>query len=218
VEIFTPEELTRLLQTAAKEMPEAYRLVLTLARTGLRIGEALTLQVSDIDLARREVSVRRTWGSRKKALGERRINTPKSGQPRRVDLSKQLCDVLGSYLATRTSDSAWVFPGDDGWPMTPSAFRYSIWLPLLERSGVRYRKPHTLRHTLASMLIQAGESLAYVKEQLGHHSIKITVDVYGHLIPGTNKAAVDRLDDATGRNFHATDMGSGLRVVQGGQR
>jgi integrase len=75
-----------------------------------------------------------------------------------------------------------------------------------------------LRHTFASRLIQAGESLAYVKEQLGHHSITITVDVYGHLIPGTNKAAVDRLDDVTGRNLGATDIRSGLRVVQGGQR
>ena len=50
--------------------------------------------------------------------------------------------------------------------MTPSAFRYSVWLPLMRQSGVRYRKPHTLRHTFASMLIQAGESLVYVKEQL----------------------------------------------------
>jgi integrase len=39
--------------------------------------------------------------------------------------------------------------------------------------------------------------LAYVKEQLGHASIKITVDVYGHLIPGSNKQAVDRLGDVT---------------------
>ena len=43
-------------------------------------------------------------------------------------------------------------------------------------------------------LIQNGESLVYVKDQLGHHSIKVTVDVYGHLVPGANKAAVDRLD------------------------
>jgi len=218
VEIFTPKELTHLLQTTAEEMPKAYPLVLTLARTGLRIGEALTLQVNDIDLDRREVLVRRTWGSRKKALGKQRINTPKSGQPRRVDLSQQLCDVLGGYLGTCTSDSPWVFPGEGDWPMTPSAFRYSVWLPLLRRSGVRYRKPHTLRHTFASMLIQAGESLAYVKDQLGHHSIKITVDVYGHLIPGTNKAAVDRLDAATGCNPRATAIRSGLLVVQGGQR
>jgi integrase len=39
---------------------------------------------------------------------------------------------------------------------------------------------------------------------MGHHSIKITVDIYGHLVPGANKQAVDRLDDATGRNLYAT--------------
>jgi integrase len=69
---------------------------------------------------------------------------------------------------------------------------------------VRYRKPHALRHTFASLLIQQGESLAYVRDQMGHHSIKITVDIYGHLVPGANKAAVDRLDDPTVRNPAAT--------------
>jgi integrase len=102
--------------------------------------------------------------------------------------------------------------------MTPGAFRYFVWLPLLRRSGVRYRKSHALRHTFASGLIQAGEGLASVKGQLGRHSIKITVDVYGHLVPGMNEAVVDRLDDATGHNPRATDIRSGLRVVQGGQR
>ena len=52
------------------------------------------------------------------------------------------------------------------------------------------------RHTFASLLIQQGESLTYVKEQMGHSSIQVTVDVYGHLVPGGNRAAVDRLDDA----------------------
>jgi hypothetical protein len=47
----------------------------------------------------------------------------------------------------------------------------------------------------ASLLIQQGESLVYVKEQMGHASIQITVDIYGHLVPGGNRAAVDRLDD-----------------------
>ena len=52
------------------------------------------------------------------------------------------------------------------------------------------------------------KSRSYVKEQLGHHSIQVTVDVYGHLMPGGNKAAVDRLDDlggATVRNLSATN-------------
>jgi integrase len=52
---------------------------------------------------------------------------------------------------------------------------------------------HDLRHTFASLLIQNGESLAYAKEQLGHSSIKVTVDVYGHLVPGANRQAVNRL-------------------------
>jgi hypothetical protein len=57
------------------------------------------------------------------------------------------------------------------------------------------------------MLIQQGERLEYVREQMGHHSIQVTVDIYGHLVPGGNKAAVDRLDEpagAAGRNPDVT--------------
>jgi hypothetical protein len=99
----------------------------------------------------------------------------------------------------------------------PEHFRCLVWMPLLKRAVLRYRKPHTLRHTFASMLIQAGESLAYMKEQLRHSSITITVDTYGHLIPGTNKAAVDRLDDATKRNPGAIGVAGTLRIVKGGR-
>ena len=54
---------------------------------------------------------------------------------------------------------------------------------------------HDIRHTYASLLIQAGESLAYVRDQLGHHSISVTVDIYGHMTPGGNIDALNRLDD-----------------------
>lgn len=99
----------------------------------------------------------------------------------------------------------------------PEHFRCLVWIPLLKRAGLRYCKPHTLHHPFASMLIQAGESLAYVKEQLGHSSIIITVATYAHLIPGANKAAVDRLDDATRRNPRATGVAGTLRVLKGGR-
>jgi len=63
------------------------------------------------------------------------------------------------------------------------------------KSGTLWRiRIHDLRHTFASLLIQQGESLVYVKQQMGHHSIRVTVDTYGHLVPGGNRAAVDRLD------------------------
>ena len=48
---------------------------------------------------------------------------------------------------------------------------------------------------LIQFFIAQGESLAYVRDQLGHASIQLTVDTYGHLIPGANRQAVDRLDD-----------------------
>ena len=90
----------------------------------------------------------------------------------------------------------WLFLGRDGEPMTPGAFWQNVWrsapAPL---QAALYRKPHSLRHNYASLLIQNGERLAYIRDQLGHHSIKLTVDTYGHLVPGTNRAAVDRLDD-----------------------
>ena len=97
--------------------------------------------------------------------------------------------------------SPWLFVGRDGGPLTPGAFWQNFWRPLLKRSGLRYRTPHTLRHTYASLLIQNRVSLAYVRDQLRHHSIKLTVDTYGYLVPGATRAAVNRLDDATGRNL-----------------
>jgi len=88
-----------------------------------------------------------------------------------------------------------VFPSAAGTLIKPSNFRDRTWAKVLTKAGLRQIRIHNLRHTFASLLIQHGESLAYVKEQMGHHSITITVDVYGHLVPGGNKAAVDRLDD-----------------------
>jgi integrase len=83
----------------------------------------------------------------------------------------------------------------------PGAF-LGWWTKLLNQAGVTYRKPHALRYTYASLLIQNGESLACVRDRLGHSSIKITVDTYGHLAPGAIKAAVDRLDELTERNIY----------------
>lgn len=90
--------------------------------------------------------------------------------------------------------------------------RHRVHRGILKKVGLRHVRLHDLRHSYASLLIQNGESLPYVKEQLGHHSIQITVDTYGHLVPGGNRAAVDRLDDpqdssqnTTIRNLSATN-------------
>lgn len=99
---------------------------------------------------------------------------------------------------------ALVFLTVQGKPVDGDNLRSRVFYPLLERAGLRRVRLHDLRHTFASLLIQQGESLAYVREQLGHSSIQVTVDVYGHLIPGANRAAVDRLDTQPARNPGAT--------------
>jgi len=63
-------------------------------------------------------------------------------------------------------------------------------------------------------LLQQGESLMYVKEQMGHSSIQITADVYGHLVPGGNREAVDRLDERPSSRLAKTLQSTEMRLLK----
>lgn len=98
----------------------------------------------------------------------------------------------------------WVFASEQGTMLDGDNLQQRVHRSILKKARLRYIRLHDLRHTFASLLIRNGESLAYVKEQLGHHSIQITVDTYGHLVPGGNRQAVDRLDDPQEPPSHTT--------------
>jgi len=131
-----------------------------------------------------------------------RLTTPKSGESRRVDLSRELASTLETLRLNRELDAVgpdrppaatWVFCDGQGTPLHQNAIRLQFFRSL-KGAGVRQVRFHDLRHTFASLLLQNGESPVYVKDQMGHSSIQVTVDLYGHLIPGGNQQAVDRLD------------------------
>ena len=213
-EIFplTREELRLFLETARAHSPAYCPLFLTLARAGMRLGEALALQWPDIDFHGGFIEVRRN-------MRKQRVDTPKSGKRRTVDMSPQLAATLGALFEERKAQAwqrgwgevpEWVFAGRDGKPPAEPTVRH-FFHAALHKAGIRRIRIHDFRHTFASLLLQNGESLAYVKDQLGHASIRMTIDVYGHLVPGGNRRAVARLDDpqppatnATGRNPRAT--------------
>jgi len=104
-------------------------------------------------------------------------------------------------------------PTDASRPVDAAFIRYKRWYRLLRVAGLRALKLHALRHTYASLLLQDGESPTYVKEQMGHSSIQVTVDVYGHFIPGKNRGAVERLASATSRATSAPDFDATMTVA-----
>jgi integrase len=73
--------------------------------------------------------------------------------------------------------------------------RRDFW-PLLKQAGSRRIRFHDLRHTLATLLIAQGESPKYIQAQLGHTSIQVIMDRYGHLLPDMNRQAARRLEDS----------------------
>jgi len=211
IQPYTRDELANLLDSFQTHFPYHYPQALTLARTGMRLGEALALQWDDIDLEGRFITIQRTFSRGK-------IGLPKNGKSRRIDMSKQLTQVLNDAKHQRKIETInkgwgkvpkWVFVSNAGTPLDINHWRKRVFYKAIEKAELRKIRVHDIRHTYASLLIQAGESLAYVRDQLGHHSISVTVDIYGHLTPGGNKDAVDRLDDpptdATIRNLSATN-------------
>jgi len=205
----TRDQVTAFLEAALRERPEHHPLLLCAFRTGMRLGELLGLAWEDIDFDANTIEVRR-------AYSHRGFSTPKSHRSRVVDMSDQLRWVLlahqqklrgrfrGKLKAVAVPDGIkggtrvhLAFPDRNGGPIDGDNLRTRVFYPLLEKADVPRTRFHDIRHTFASLLLVQGEPLHYVKEQMGHASIQTTVDVYGHLMPGSNRNAVNALDDGT---------------------
>jgi len=197
IDPLTKKETAILLDAFKKHYPQHYPMALTLCRTGMRLGEVIGLQWGDTDFHGGFLTVQR-------GRSKSRTETPKNGKSRRVDMSKQLAETLAQLKRQRLEEKLnkgwqemppWVFITEKGTPLIEGHWRERVFNKALEKAKLRKIRIHDLRHGYATQLIQAGESLVYIKDQLGHHSIKVTVDIYGHLVQGANRSAVDRLDD-----------------------
>jgi integrase len=93
-----------------------------------------------------------------------------------------------------TSVSKRVFLAPDGERVNDTTMR-RLFYSCLTAAGLRRVRFHDLRHTFASLLIQKGANPKYIQQQLGHGSIKVTMDIYGHLFEGDYGHLVARLDE-----------------------
>ena len=193
----TREELGLLLQGVQTHFNDHYPLVLTLARTGMRVGEALGLQWGDIDFNSRFIEVRRQYSKGK-------VSNPKNNKTRRVDMSAQLCKTLEKHKVESMKRGfalgfggppEYVFSNQTGNPIDLDGWRRRIFNKTLEKAKLRRIRVHDLRHTYATIRISEGHDIIDVSHQLGHHSEAFTLKVYHHWKPGKRKSEVDALDD-----------------------
>lgn len=191
--------------------------VLALAWCGLRFGELAALRVGDVDTLRREVAVTRTLSEVGGTLVE---GSPKTAASvRRVPVPEWLMLMLAPRLDRDAGERLITSP--DGGPLRLSNWRGRVFDPAVRSAGIASQvrgdvfRPHDLRHTCASLHIQAGTPPKVLSEMLGHASVAITLDRYGHLYPGDVHQYVDRLGErALAARADYLRTGGAARVVQ----
>lgn len=186
----TAEEVSDL----ACVIDEQYRaLVMTAAYAGCRFGELAGLKTHRLDLLRRTLTVTESLSE---VRGQVRLAPPKTAAARRqLALPKFLTKELNHHLAIwPPTAEGFVFSSPQGGPLLRRNFRRRTWLPAVRASVDEPMRFHDLRHTHAAMLIAQGEHPKVIQNRLGHSSIKVTLDTYGHLFDGLDEAAAERLD------------------------
>lgn len=171
------DEAQRLLQAAQRQEPARHVAVSLALRLGLRFGEVWGLRWRDIDLPRRRLTVARSFD-----------RAPKSGKPRTLPIPDGLHQVLAAWQPA--------CPATPEGRVCPLGFRRAAtWLAdLYTQIGVTVplRPWHALRHSFASLFVEAGGSVVVLKELLGHQSLDMTL-LYSHVAPAALAADLAKL-------------------------
>jgi integrase len=184
----TLEQLHRLADASGEHRP----LVYLLGTCGLRFGELAELRWRDLDLQKNSIRIARSVTL---VDGKFIVGTPKSGKGRTVSLPAFVAETLTASRATGDPD-ALVFPDSEGGYMRGTNVRRRWWSEAVTAAALFPRtvrdhggqdtvvyefKLHELRHTAASLAIQAGANIKSLQNMLGHESAALTLDRYGHL-------------------------------------
>jgi integrase len=195
VRCWSPSELHRFL--VAVEGEPDYPLWRLAANTGMRRGELLGLRWSDLDLDRGQVSVQRQLVRNGDSV---EFGHPKTAAGRRtVCIDSATAEVLAAHRRQQSEGrrqsegfTQLVFCRADGQPRDPDAVTHQF-IERAIRAGLPRIRLHDLRHTHASIALQAEINPKVVQERLGHASVKVTLDTYTHVLPPMHRAAASRI-------------------------
>ena len=178
----------------------------TLIWTGIRRSELLGLQWNDLNLDMALMTIRRSLVRLQN--GTYVTDEPKtSSGTRSLDLAPSTCLLLKQHRAGQergvellgipSSQTNFVLGHPNGTPRTPSTVTQQF-KRIASRAGLSEVRLHDLRHTHASLMLQQGTDIKTISTRLGHSSVAFTMDTYAHLLPGMQKAAMEKFEAALG--------------------
>lgn len=197
-QIWTPKEVERFLLKV--KVDRLFALWRVLAWTGMRRGEALGLKWADFHTETRTLAIRRALAL---SSGRTYVSTPKAGRSRSIALDRETIAILRRHRTAQARERRargckppgsldWIFCGVDGRELSPCRVSRRF-KQLVQQTGLPDIRLHDLRHTHASHLIMAGANIKAVQERLGHTDIVVTLNVYSHLLPTTQRDAINSL-------------------------
>lgn len=193
-----PREMRFLTEPEAGRLhaavPEHWRpLVLLLVSTGLRWGEAVGLQLKNLDILGGKLTVVRAM--HEMSDGSLIFGTPKTARGRRtVSFTPKVAAALAPQVVDKGRDDL-IFSTPTGQPVRARNFRRG-WLKWVEAAGFAGLRIHDLRHTQAAWLISANVPLSAISQRLGHSNIAVTDGVYGHLLPQVDSGILRAVTEA----------------------
>ena len=218
IKFLNPDESRIFLEAARGDRHEAlYALALT---TGLRPEELYGLRRKDLDLENGRLTVNQVVAKSRRKKGEKiaryDFGPPKTEKSRRtIDFPAFVAGLL--IQAQRVAKENRALAGDR-WTEHELAFPSQVGTPLEERnvlrrfqtlcedSGLPKLRLYDLRHTHASLLINEGVHPKKISERLGHSSIKLTMDTYGHLFEGSDKDSAEKMQNLFGDGLRAKQV------------
>ena len=187
---WSPAELRRFLEFVRGD--RMYPLWFVLATTGMRRGEALGLRWCDVDLDAGHLAVRQNIVM---AGRQMHLSSPKTSRGRRlVAIDRRTRELLQAHQASTSSPGAsdLVFGCCFTGSVSPSSVTKRFG-KLAEEAGLPRIRLHDLRHTHATLALQAGVHPKIVSERLGHSTVSLTLDVYSHAVPHMQRDAADAI-------------------------
>ena len=189
MKFWTKEEYLRFAEEMMDD-PLAYYCFETLYWSGIRLGELLALNLADLNLKKKTLSITKT---RQRIRGKDVITDPKTPKSKRlVKLPEFLCEELADYISMQYN----LQPEDPLFPVTKNYLHYKMRVGC-KNLGVEKIRIHDLWHSHVSLLISQGYGAVAIADRVGHESIDITYR-YAHLFPSTQEAMADTLDRLRG--------------------